>query len=90
MKFISVLLLSFILTGCSVFVPVKPPKFPDVPEQLRQKCQDLKMIENANVSITDMLRVVVNNYTLYHECSAKIDGWGDWYDEQKKIFNSLK
>jgi hypothetical protein len=89
MKFISVLLLSLFLTGCSVFVPVKPPKFPDAPEQLRQHCNKLKMIEGDKVSITDMLKVVVENYTMYYECSTKVEGWNEWYVEQKKIMDKV-
>jgi hypothetical protein len=90
MKFISVLFLSLILEGCSVFVPVKPPKFPDAPEQLRQNCNKLKTIEGDKVSITDMLKVVVENYTMYYECSTKVEGWNEWYVEQKKIMDKVK
>jgi hypothetical protein len=89
MKFISVLFLSLILAGCSVFVPVKPPKFPDAPEQLRQNCNKLKTIDGDNVSITDMLKVVVENYTMYYECSTKVEGWNEWYVEQKKIMDKV-
>ena len=89
MKFISILLLSLFLTGCSTFVPVKPPKFPDAPEQLRQNCNKLKTIDGDKVSITDMLKVVVENYTMYYECSTKVEGWNEWYVEQKKIMDKV-
>lgn len=89
MKLIILSCLTALLMGCTTFVPVKPPKFPDVPEALKQKCEKLKTIEDDKVSITDMLKVVVQNYTLYYECSTKVEGWNDWYLEQKKISDKL-
>lgn len=89
MKKLAIILSAVILSGCTLFVPVKPPKFPDLPESLKQKCEKLKTIEGEKVSITDMLKVVVQNYGLYHECSIKVDGWNDWYIEQKKILDKV-
>ena len=37
-----------------------------------------------------MLKTIVHNYTLYHQCSLKVDGWNDWYVEQKKIYDELR
>ncbi len=74
------------LAGCSTTVPVTQ-KFPNATPALMEKCESLKKIEGDKVSITDMLKVVVHNYSLYYECSTKVDGWQDWYNEQKKIYN---
>ena len=54
-----------------------------------KKCEDLKKIEGDKVAITEMLKVVVHNYSLYWECSAKVDGWQDWYNAQKKIYDNI-
>jgi PBP1b-binding outer membrane lipoprotein LpoB len=79
------LLIALLLAGCaSTPVPVTK-KFPNATPELMKKCEDLKKIEGDKVSITDMLKVVINNYTLYYECSTKVDGWQEWYTEQKKI-----
>lgn len=75
---------SFFIVGCTT-VPVESRKFPDAPPVLMQKCENLKMIDGNQVSIVDMLKVVVENYTLYHECSLKVDGWIEWYKKQSKI-----
>lgn len=85
------LLISFIvfLSGCTTVVPVKQ-KFPEAPATLKEKCEQLKQVQGTNVSITDMLKVVVHNYTLYHECSTKVEGWQEWYNEQERIFKSIK
>ena len=86
MKYI---IFALLLAGCSTAVPVKP-EFPKATPELMKKCEDLKKIEGDKVSITDMLKVVVYNYTLYYECSTKVDGWQEWYNEQKKIYESAK
>ena len=88
MKYVS-LLLVFFLMACSTTVPVRQ-KFPDVPKALIEKCESLKKIEGDRVAITEMLKVVVQNYGMYYECAAKVDGWNDWYLEQKRIYESIK
>jgi hypothetical protein len=81
--------LAIVLAGCSTTVPVAR-KFPEAPEVLKQKCESLKLIEGDKVAITEMLKVIVHNYSLYHECSTKVEGWNEWYEAQKKIFNEVK
>lgn len=87
MKYIA-MLSALALTACTS-VPVKP-KFPEVPQILKERCENLKKIEGDRVAITEMLKVVIHNYTLYHECSTKVDGWQEWYESQKKIYESIK
>ena len=86
MKYLLIILL---LAGCTTTVPVKQ-KFPNASPELMKKCESLKKIEGDKVAITDMLKVIVHNYSLYPECSTKVDGWQDWYNEQKKIFDNVK
>ncbi len=88
MKYLTILLTVF-LVACSTPVPVKP-KFPEVPQALKEKCENLRKIEGDKVAITEMLKVVVHNYTLYYECSTKVEGWQEWYEAQKKIYESVK
>jgi starvation-inducible outer membrane lipoprotein len=87
MKYI-VLSLALVLAACST-APVKQ-KFPEVPKALVERCESLKKIEGDSVAITEMLKVVVQNYSMYYECAAKVDGWNDWYLEQKRIYESVK
>jgi inorganic pyrophosphatase len=84
-----IFILAVVLAGCSTPVPVKP-KFPEVPQALKERCENLKKIEGDKVAITEMLKVVIHNYTLYHECSTKVEGWQEWYNAQKKIYESIK
>jgi len=89
MKYLLIPLL-LALVGCaSTVVPVQQ-KFPNATPELMKKCESLKQIEGDKVAITDMLKVVVHNYSLYYECSTKVEGWQDWYNEQKKIYESAK
>jgi hypothetical protein len=87
MKYI-VLSLVLGLAACST-APVKQ-KFPEVPKALIERCESLKKVEGDRVAITEMLKVVVQNYGMYYECAAKVDGWNDWYLEQKRIYESVK
>ncbi len=88
MKYLAICL-AVLLTACSTTVPIKP-KFPEVPKALTERCESLRKIEGDRVAITEMLKVVVQNYTLYYECSTKVEGWQEWYDTQKKIYESVK
>lgn len=88
MKYLAMCLVVF-LTACSTAVPIKP-KFPEAPAVLTERCEDLKKVEGDKVAITEMLKVVIQNYTLYYECSTKVEGWKEWYDTQKKIYESVK
>ena len=85
----ALLILAVFLTACSTPIPVSQ-KFPNVPTALVERCESLKKIEGDRVAITEMLKVVVQNYGMYYECAAKVDGWNDWYLEQKRIYESIK
>jgi hypothetical protein len=87
MKYLA-LILALTLTGC-YSVPIKQ-KFPEAIPELKEKCPDLKQIEGDKVAITDLLKSVIINYNMYYECSLKNDGWNKWYDEQRKIYESIK
>jgi hypothetical protein len=87
MKYLA-LILALTLTGC-YSVPIKQ-KFPEAIPELKEKCPDLKQIEGDKVAITDLLKSVIINYNMYYECSLKNDGWNKWYDEQRKIYESVK
>lgn len=80
-------LLTIIMTGCSS-VPVER-KFPEVPSELMTSCPDLKQTQPTE-KLSEVLKVVVDNYGQYHECSLKAETWIEWYKTQKNIFESVK
>lgn len=88
MKYLA-LILAVALAGCSTPTPIKR-EFPQATKTLMESCPDLQKIEGDKVAITELLKTVVNNYALYYQCANKVDGWKEWYEEQKKIYDSVK
>jgi hypothetical protein len=82
------LLFLLVLTGCSTTVPVTA-KFPVVPEKLLVKCPQLEKLENE-AKLSDISKTVINNYTSYYECAVRHDGFVEWYNIQKNIFDKVK
>jgi hypothetical protein len=83
------LLVCLLLAGCSTTVPVKR-NFPDVPQVLKTPCPELKEVQEGTVRLSDVLSVVTDNYSQYHECKITVEAWIEWYDQQKKIFEEVK
>jgi len=66
-------------------------KFPDVPQDLVTACPDLaKLDPNKTVELSQVISGVTANYSQYYECKVKVDNWIEWYNSQKKIFDSIK
>ena len=82
-----VLAIAIFLSGCSTVVPVKQ-EFPVAPSILLERCPDLMTIDDGKNSLREMLKIVIQNYALYYQCAEKTHGWQDWYNEQRKIYNS--
>ena len=83
---IAVLALS--LSAC-VSVPVER-KFPKAPEELMVACPDLKTIPEGTTQLSVVVEAVAGNYGQYQLCQTKTDTWINWYNDQKKIFDSVK
>lgn len=89
MKQLIVVLSAVLLSACSSLYPVKQ-EFPVAPQVLLEKCPDLMVIDDGKNSLRDMLKVVIQNYATYYQCAEKTQGWQDWYQDQKKIYNGVK
>lgn len=87
MKAILAIMSLSILTAC-VSVPVKR-NFPEIPESLTKTCEPLNMVPKTD-KLSEVLLVVTDNYSLYHECSLKVDAWQNWYQQQRNNFDSVK
>jgi hypothetical protein len=77
-----------VIGGCSTTVPVTA-KFPDVPERLLVRCPQLQKL-NDDAKLSEVSKTVTINYTTYYECAVKHDGFVEWYQIQKNIFNGVK
>lgn len=88
MKKILLLIPVIMLSGCLTSVPVKR-NFPEVPQELMKACPNLQQTD-ATTKLSDVLKVVTENYSQYHECQIAVDTWIEWYKVQKDIFESVK
>ena len=81
------LTLALFLAGCATQpVPIKQ-KFPERDKDNLVACANLKGIAENNESLTELLKVVQENYGAYYTCKDRVDAWIKWYNEQKNIFN---
>ncbi len=87
MKYI-ILAFAVLLTGCSTAPVVM--KFPEVPPELMSKCEDLEKVPADTKQLSVTAEVVIRNYSRYHNCRIKIEGWQEWYNANKKIYESVK
>lgn len=81
-------LLAVILTGCTTVVPVTQ-RFPEAPKSLLERCSSLKPV-SENVQLSELTKIVVDNYMQYHICSGNNNAWIEWYQTQQRIFNKEK
>jgi hypothetical protein len=83
MKYLLILIV--LLTGCTTTVPVTQ-KFPEAPKPLLEHCKQLKLAP-TNVQLSELTKIVVENYMEYHICSGNNSAWIEWYTTQQRIFN---
>ena len=76
------------LAGCSTTVPVTA-KFPDAPKYATEACPQLQKLNNE-AKLSDVANTVTINYGTYYDCAVKNDAWIEWYQVQRKIFESVK
>ena len=88
MKYLLILASTILLSGC-LATPVKRT-FPETPSELLTSCPDLTKVADGTAQLSEVLKVVTENYSQYHECRIKNDLWIEWYKTQKEIFNSVK
>lgn len=87
MKYI-LLICTLFISACSTTVPIRQD-FPDAPTVLLEKCVNLHKASDTETDITNLLKVVINNYSLYYECAERQNGWIEWYAKQQQIFNGI-
>jgi hypothetical protein len=85
---LALLLMPLLLAGC-LATPVKR-NFPDVPDDLKVSCPALREVDPKTTKLSEVVSVVSDNYGTYQECKIKVDGWVEWYNTQKGIFESVK
>ena len=86
-----IVILALLLTACASTksVSVKQP-WPNVPDDLMMACPDLHKVPEDTTKLSDVLTVVTDNYPEYKECKIIVDNWIEWYNTQKRIYESVK
>lgn len=85
----SIIVLAIMLSACSTTVPVAQ-KFPAAPPELLKQCEQLKKVATeGTVNITDLLKIVVENYQLYYECKNRVEGWQEWHKTNQELWDKL-
>jgi len=85
---LALLLVPLLLAGC-LSTPVKRT-FPAVPDDLKVACPALQEVDPNTTKLSTVISVVDENYGSYQECKIKVDGWIEWYNTQRGIFESVK
>ena len=88
-KLLILLPLVLLLSACDESIAVKPV-WPQVPDELKAACPDLKQVKPETDKLSDVIDIVVDNYSQYHDCQDKVDMWVEWYNKQQKIYESIK
>lgn len=77
------------LTGCAtVTTPVKH-QLADAPVVLTERCSYLKQVSDKEERLSEFLKVITENYSLYYECATKHELLVKWYTEQKQLHDVL-
>jgi hypothetical protein len=87
MKKILALFLIISVTGCATGVA----KFPDVPDSLKESAPALTQLDTSKkIELSDIVENANENAGKYYELRTKYNAWIEWYNTQKKIFDSIK
>ncbi len=84
-----ILILTLFLVGCTATVPVRMG-FPQPPNALIQPAEELSPLAADQKQFSDLLSNANDNYGKYYELQMKYNGWIEWYEVQKKIFEEIK
>lgn len=57
---------------------------------MMESCPNLQPVPEKTLKLSELLVVVSDNYSDYYQCKAKFDGWVEWYNDNKKIYESVK
>ena len=83
-----IIIACLIVSGCTT-VPVTT-KFPRAPDSLTEPPVALKTLDVSKPELSDLISNANDNYSEYYRLRDKYNGWIDWYNTQKQIFESVK
>lgn len=90
MRLITAIMLPLLLAGCvTTATPVKRT-WPAVPAELMEPAPVLRELDPSTQDLDALIINANDNYSLYREVESRLQDWQLWYQEQKKIFESVK
>lgn len=81
-----ILVLCVSLSGCTSY-PLAYTPWPPAPQL--NSCPELTNI-STNATFSDVAKTIADNYNTYYTCRAQVQGWQDWYNQQKQIYESTQ
>jgi len=89
-----ILVIPFFVSGCSLAPkltsakPDFPAPYTDEATKSMPQCSELKSIPPDVNNLSSVFKIIAENYTSYWQCSNKVDGWNNWYNVQKRNYES--
>jgi hypothetical protein len=83
-----IIIACLIASGCTT-VPVTA-KFPRAPDSLTEPPVALKTLDVPKPELSDLISNANDNYAEYYRLRDRYNGWINWYNTQKQIFESVK
>lgn len=82
-----IVILAILVSGCKT-IPVIPV-IPALPVELSNPCAELTTINQSTTTLSNLLKVVTENYGKYHECAASKEAIIEWYNKNRDLINSI-
>lgn len=86
---IGILVAALLLTGCTTVTTPVRHSLPEPPSVLVERCPDLILLPEKEERLSELVKVVTQNYMMYHECGAKHELLVKWYNEQKQLHDAV-
>jgi hypothetical protein len=64
--------------------------FPEVPANLLEPASNLQPLPEKKKTLTDLIENANENFGTYYQIKSKYEAWQEWYNSQKKIYESVK
>jgi len=64
--------------------------WPEAPASLIEPAENLKPLPEDKKTLTDLLENANENFGTYYSLKEKYNGWIEWYNTQKNIYESVK
>ena len=64
--------------------------WPEVPANLLEQASNLQPLPEDKKTLTDLLENANENFGTYYQLKSKYEAWQEWYNSQKKIYESVK